>query len=88
VARPSIRCESRNPGSTLYQIVRDHFETFRAQAASLLDGEGLPRFVEREFRDFLRCGWPAGVVEEPCRAQNISRSRFRTLTFGESLRLG
>jgi hypothetical protein len=30
----------------LYQIVRDHFETFRAQAASLRDGDGLPRFVE------------------------------------------
>jgi hypothetical protein len=45
---------------TLYQIVRDHFETFRAQAASLRDGEGLPRFVDQEFRDFLRCGWLAG----------------------------
>ncbi len=33
-----------------------HFETFRAQAASLRDGEGLPRFVEREFREFLTCG--------------------------------
>jgi hypothetical protein len=40
--------------------VRDHFETFRAQAASLRDGEGLPRFVEQEFRDFLQCGWLAG----------------------------
>ncbi len=36
--------------------MRDHFETFRAQTASLRDGEGLPRFVEQEFRDFLRCG--------------------------------
>ncbi|MBI4263047.1 MAG: transposase zinc-binding domain-containing protein, partial [Acidobacteria bacterium] len=44
----------------LYQVVRDHVETFRAQAASLRDGEGLPGFVEREFRDFLRCGWLAG----------------------------
>jgi Transposase zinc-binding domain len=40
--------------------VRDHFETFRAHAASLRDGEGLPRFVEQEFRDFLRCGCLAG----------------------------
>ena len=23
-------------------------------------GEGLPRFVEQEFRDFLQCGWLAG----------------------------
>jgi hypothetical protein len=44
----------------LYGIVRDHFETFRAHAASLRDGEGLPRFVEQEFRDFLRCGCLAG----------------------------
>ena len=44
----------------LYRVVRDHFETFRAQAAGLRDGEGLPRFVEQEFRDFLRCGCLAG----------------------------
>jgi Putative transposase/Transposase zinc-binding domain len=42
--------------SLLYGIVRDHFETFRAQAAALREGEGLPGFVEREFLEFLRCG--------------------------------
>lgn len=52
--------EPRDPTSTLlHQIVRDHFETFRA-TASLRDGGGLPRFVEQEFRSFLRCGWLAG----------------------------
>jgi hypothetical protein len=30
----------------LHELVRDHFETFRARAASLRDGQGLPRFVE------------------------------------------
>jgi hypothetical protein len=61
VARPSTTYEPRCPGQgALYQIVRDHFETFHAEAASLRDGEGLPRFVEQEFRDFLRCGWLAG----------------------------
>jgi len=40
----------------LHQLVRDHFETFRVQAAGLRDGQGLPRFVEQEFRDFLTCG--------------------------------
>jgi hypothetical protein len=36
--------EPRDPAqSVLYHVVRDHFETFRAQAASLRDGEGLPR---------------------------------------------
>ena len=44
----------------MYQVVRDHFETFRAQAAGLRDGEGLPRFVEQEFREFPRCGCLAG----------------------------
>lgn len=59
--RVSNAYEPRNPSSsTLHQIVLEHFETFRAQAASLRDGEGLPRFVEQEFRDFLRCGWLAG----------------------------
>lgn len=61
MAEPSTTYEPRQPSQgTLYQIVRDHFETFRAQAASLRDGEGLPRFVEQEFRDFLQCGWLAG----------------------------
>jgi hypothetical protein len=40
----------------LYSIVRDHFETFRAPPASPRDGDGLPRFVEQEFRKFLSCG--------------------------------
>ena len=57
VVRPSTSYEPRCPaGSVLHQIVQDHFETFLAQAASLRDGEGLPRFVEQEFRDFLQCG--------------------------------
>lgn len=52
--------QQRSPGDTvLYRIVRDHFETFRAQAARLRDGEDLPQFVEHAFRDFLRCGWLA-----------------------------
>ena len=44
----------------MYEVVREHFETFREQAAGLRDGEGLPDFVEQEFRDFLRCGWLGG----------------------------
>ena len=38
-----------------------HWETFRADAGRLRDGEGLPAFVEDEFRSFLRCGWLAVV---------------------------
>ena len=58
---PSTTYEPRRPTEgAVYQIVREYFETFRAQAACLRDGEGLPRFVEQEFRDVLRCGWLAG----------------------------
>jgi transposase-like zinc-binding protein/putative transposase len=61
VAQPSTTYAPGDPTATvLYGIVREHFETFRAQAASLRDGDGLPKFVEQEFRDFLRCGCLAG----------------------------
>jgi hypothetical protein len=43
----------------LDQVVLDHFETFRAEAARGHD-LGLPRFIEEEFRGFLRCGFLAG----------------------------
>jgi hypothetical protein len=57
VAQLSSAYEPHDPTSSiLYGVVRDHFETFRAHAASLRDGDGRPRFVEQEFRDFLRCG--------------------------------
>ena len=61
MALASVEYEPRSPETTvLYQIVRDHFETFRAQAAQFRDGEGLPIFVERTFTTFLKCGWLAG----------------------------
>ncbi len=61
MSRPSIAYEPRRPAeSALYQIVHDHFETFRVRASIVREGEGLPRFVEEEFRAFLRCGWLAG----------------------------
>ena len=43
-------------GTVLHGVVRDHLETFLAAAAARTDGVGLPPFVEREFRSFLRCG--------------------------------
>ena len=45
--------------SVLYQAVRDHFETFRAEVARVYE-EALPRFIEEEFGGFLRCGFLAG----------------------------
>ena len=48
VASASSTYQPRRPEQgALHQLVRDHFETFRAQAAHLRDGQGLPRFVEQ-----------------------------------------
>ena len=48
-----------------YDVVRDHFETFRQQALACVTG-GLPRFVEEEFEGFLRCGFLAGARRGLC----------------------
>ena len=61
MARPSTSYEPRRPaGTVLHRIVQDHLETFLAAAARMRDGGGVPRFVERAFRDSLRCGFLAG----------------------------
>jgi hypothetical protein len=39
--------------SVVYRVVRDHFETFRAEALRH-DDRGLPRFIDDEFRGLLR----------------------------------
>lgn len=76
MAQPSSVYEPRDPTATvLYGIVRDHFEIFHAHAASLRDGEGLPRFVEQKFRDFLRCG---------CLANDFARLSMRRMRPGSS----
>ena len=49
-------CPARPRRVGAVSVVRDHYETFRVEAAWLRDGEGLPRFVEEEFAAFLRCG--------------------------------
>ena len=58
---PVAEYTPRDPsGSVLYNVVRDHFETFCAEACRQREGDGLPRFVDDEFRAFLRCGFLAG----------------------------
>jgi hypothetical protein len=48
VAFPSLVYRPRRPEQVvLHTIVRDHYETFRAQAAGRRENQGLPRFVER-----------------------------------------
>ena len=36
--------------------VREHLETFLAEARERGGGDGVPAFVERELREFLTCG--------------------------------
>jgi hypothetical protein len=43
-------------GTTLHRVVRENLETFLREAADRGDGDGLPRFIEREFREFITCG--------------------------------
>jgi hypothetical protein len=48
----------RDPTVTpLYPLVQHHFETFLADAtAADPDGDGIPQWVEDDFRAYLRCG--------------------------------
>lgn len=76
MALPSGTHAPRDPAtSVLYQVVRDHYHTFRAEASQLRDGEGLPRFVDDEFGAFLRCGWHASGFARfrctSCRAERL-----------------
>jgi len=41
--------------TVLYGVVREHLETF-LQEARAPDGDGYPRFVEKEFYRYIRCG--------------------------------
>jgi len=51
VGRPSTTYEPRRAAAgVIYQVVRDHYETFVAQTASFRDGEGLPTFIGRTLR--------------------------------------
>ena len=43
-------------GTVLHRVVRENLETFLREASDHGDGDGLPRFIEREFREFLTCG--------------------------------
>jgi len=70
VVSSSLSYRPRQPEQgVLHQIVRDHYETFRARVAQGRDGQGLPQFVERAFEDFLTCGClAAGFARFRCAA--------------------
>jgi hypothetical protein len=58
VALPSVDYAPHDPAAdVLHRVVREHLQTFLAEAAYLRDGEGVPRFVEEEFQSFLSCGF-------------------------------
>ena len=42
--------------TVLHHVVRTHLDRFLTETAAATDGAGLPRFIAREFRDFLGCG--------------------------------
>jgi hypothetical protein len=54
----SLTYRPRRPKSTpLYPVVQNHLETFLAQAAETDPlGNGVPWWVEKDFRAYLRCG--------------------------------
>ena len=58
---------SRRPTETvLYALVREHLETFLAHARESY-GAPLPRYVENEFREYLRCGvFAYGFIRARC----------------------
>ena len=61
MALPSVDYTPRDPAAdVLHRVVREHLQTFLAEAAHRRDGEGVPRFVEEEFQAFLSCGYLAG----------------------------
>jgi hypothetical protein len=59
----------RRPTETvLYSLVRQHLESFLAHARENYDG-GLPHYVERELRGFLKCGvFSEGFTRARCDA--------------------
>lgn len=79
MGRPSPDYTPKSPAQgVMYQVVRDHFETFRAEAARVYERDALPRFIEEEFRGFLRCGFLAGwFARFHCgRSASIASCRF------------
>ena len=56
-APPSLQYERRRPEEgVLYKTIQAHLETFLSHAAEAHDGIGVPGFVEKELRAFLKCG--------------------------------
>ena len=62
-----VYCPREAAHTVLHQVVAEHLEAVLGAVAEAGDGAGLPQFVEREFRAFLRCGrFEAGVGRFQC----------------------
>ncbi len=63
----------RPENTLLYQLVERHYPEFKE--ALLGHGKQLPKFIEREFDDFLRCGRLENgflrVVCDDCKHENL-----------------
>ncbi|MBI4546018.1 MAG: transposase zinc-binding domain-containing protein [Gemmatimonadetes bacterium] len=80
----------RNPTATpLYPIVQHHLETFLARAAEADPlGDGVPFWVENDFRAYLRCGLLAhGFARARCDGCGIERlvalACYNSLSLGD-----
>jgi len=66
--------QRRPEESVLYDVVRRNLETYIALREAEPDAEPLPRYVEKTFREFMRCGlpqWGVALVEcssDSCRS--------------------
>ena len=56
VVLPGVYEPRATTGTVLHHVVRTHLDRFLTETAAATDGAGLPRFIAREFRDFLGCG--------------------------------
>ncbi len=63
----------RRPTETpLYPVVQHHLETFLAEAQETDPmGWGIPSWVERDFRGYLRCGILAHGLASPIRRETL-----------------
>ena len=69
-----VHYERHRPERTLlYQLVQEYYPAFKAHLEA--QGTGLPRYVEREFEDYLKCGRLEGgflrVRCETCRDERL-----------------
>jgi len=85
---PGVYEPRSTAGTVLHQVVRRHLERFLAETTAATDGVGVPRFIEREFRDFLGYGvLGRGFARVRCDACRFKRPASLWHIDNESLHL-